>query len=41
MIMGPVDWIKKYEYAELKAWRDCFDGGDSIEEPEQVVINMS
>jgi hypothetical protein len=40
MIMGPVDLLKKYENVELKAWHDFFDGGDSIEEPEQVVINM-
>jgi len=31
MIMGPIDWIKKYEVAELKAWKDFFDLGDSIE----------
>jgi hypothetical protein len=40
MIMGPTDWLKKYEDVELKAWQDFFDGGDSIEEPEQVVIKM-
>jgi hypothetical protein len=33
MIMGPVDWIKKYEDVELKGWEDFFDQGDSIEEP--------
>jgi hypothetical protein len=40
MIMGLGDWIKKYEDAKLKAWEDFFDQGDSIEEPEQVVVNM-
>ena len=40
MIMGLGDWIKKYEYAELKGWEDFFYQGDSIEEPEQVVVNM-
>jgi hypothetical protein len=40
MIMGPSDWIKKYEDDELKGWEDFFDGGDSIEESEQVVVNM-
>ena len=40
MIMGPGDWLKKYEDVELKAWEDFFDWGDSIEEPEQVVVNM-
>jgi hypothetical protein len=40
MIMGPGDWIKKYEYVELKSWEDFFDQGDSIEEPKQVVVNM-
>jgi hypothetical protein len=40
MIMGPYDWLKKYEYVELKAWKDFFDGGDSIEETKQVVIKM-
>ena len=34
MIMGPGDWIKKYEDAELKSWEDFFDRGDSIEGPE-------
>jgi hypothetical protein len=24
MIMGLGDWIKKYEYVELKAWEDFF-----------------
>ena len=33
MIMDPSDWIKKYEDAELKAWEDFFDWGDSIKEP--------
>jgi hypothetical protein len=33
MIMGPGDFLKKYEDAELKAWKDFFDRGDSIEEP--------
>ena len=37
MIVDPGDWLKKYEYAELKAWEDFFDRGNSIEEPEQVV----
>jgi hypothetical protein len=40
MIMGPCDWIKKYEDVELKAWEDFFDRGDSIEQPQQVVVNM-
>jgi hypothetical protein len=40
MIMGPTNWIKKYKDAELKSWKDFFYGGDSIEEPEQVVIKM-
>jgi hypothetical protein len=40
MIMGPTDWIKKYEDVELKGLEDFFDRGDSIEEPEQVVVNM-
>ena len=40
MIMGPGDWLKKYEDVELKAWQDVFDGGDSIEEPGKVVIKM-
>ena len=26
MIMGPTDWIKKYEDVELKAWHDFFMG---------------
>ena len=40
MIMGLGDWIKKYEDVELKGWEDFFDRGDSIEEPEQVVVYM-
>jgi hypothetical protein len=40
MIMGPGDWIKKYEDVELKGWEDFFNRDDSIEEPEQVVVNM-
>jgi hypothetical protein len=40
MIMGQGDWIKKYEDVELKGWEDFFDRGDSIQEPEQVVVNM-
>jgi hypothetical protein len=40
MIMGPTDWLKKYEDDELKYWKDVFDGVDSIEEQEQVVIKM-
>ena len=30
MIMGPVDWLKKYEDVELKAWQYFFDGGDLL-----------
>ena len=41
MIMGPGDWLKKYEDVELKAWEDFFDWGDSIEEPEQVLVNIT
>ena len=41
MIMGPGDWIKKYEDVELKDWEYFFDRGDSIEELEQVAVNMS
>jgi hypothetical protein len=26
MIMGPGDWIKKYEDVELKGWEDFFIG---------------
>lgn len=40
MIMAPAGWIKKYEDAELKSWQTFFNGGDSIEELEQVVIKM-
>jgi hypothetical protein len=40
MIMGPGDWLKKYEDDELKSWEDFFDCGDSFEEAEQVVFNM-
>jgi hypothetical protein len=40
MIIGPGDWIKKYEDVELKGWEDFFDRGDLIEEPEEVVFNM-
>jgi hypothetical protein len=40
MIMGPTYWLKKYEDVELKTWQDFFYGGDSIEEPKQVVIKM-
>ena len=40
MIMGPSDWIKKYEDAEMKALEDFFDRVDSIEEPKLVVVNM-
>jgi hypothetical protein len=25
MIMGPGDWLKKYEDVELKSWEDFFD----------------
>ena len=27
MIMGPDDWLKKYEDVELKAWEDFVDRG--------------
>lgn len=40
MIMGLVDLLKKYEDVELEAWPYFFDGCDSIEELEQVVIKM-
>ena len=41
MILGLGDWLKKYEDAKSKAWEDFFDQGYSIQESEQVVINMS
>ena len=40
MIMGPGDWLKKYDYVELKSWEDSFNRGNLIKELEQVVINM-
>ena len=40
MILGPGDWLKKYEDAKSKAWEDFFYQGYSIQEPEQVVVNM-
>ena len=40
LILGAVDWLKKYEDAKSKAWEDFFDQGYSIQEPEQVVVNM-
>ena len=40
MILGPGDYLKKYEDAKSKAWEDFFDQGYSIQEPEQVVVNM-
>lgn len=40
MIMGPDDWLKKYEDAESKAWEEFFDQGDWIEEPKQFVVDM-
>ena len=38
--MIPVDWLKKYEDAELKSWNDFFLHDHSIEEPEQVMVEM-
>ena len=38
--MGPGDWIKKYVDSKLKAWEYFFDWGYSIEELEQVVVNI-
>ena len=40
LILGPGDWLKKYEDAKSKAWEDFFDQGYSIQELEQVVVNM-
>jgi len=40
MIMDPVDWLRKYEDAELKACHALFYGSDYIEELKQVVIKM-
>jgi hypothetical protein len=39
-IMGPVDLLMKYEDTELKSWEDFFDRNHSIEEPEQVLVDM-
>ena len=39
--MGLGDWLKKYEDAKSKAWEDLFYQGFSIQEPKQVVVNMS
>ena len=38
--MSPADWLKKYEDAELKSWNDFFLHDHSIEEPEQVMVEM-
>ena len=40
MILGLGDWLKKYEDAKSKAWEDFFDQVYSIQEPEEVVVNM-
>ena len=40
LILGPSDWLKKYEDAKSKAWEDFFDQGYSIQETEQVVVNI-
>ena len=41
MILGPSDWLKKYEDDKSKAWEGFFYHGYSIQEPEQVVVNTS
>ena len=32
MIVGPGDWLKRYEDVELKSWKDVFNWGDSVEQ---------
>ena len=39
-ILGASNWLKKYEDAKSKSWEDFFDQGYSIQELEQVVVNM-
>ena len=39
-VMSPVDWIKRYEDAELKSWNDFFLHDHSIEQPYQVMVEM-
>ena len=40
LILGPDDWLNKYEDAKSKAWEDFFDQVYSIQGLEQVVVNM-
>lgn len=39
-VMGPADWLKMYGDAESKAWNHFFRHDHSIEEPEQVMVEM-